>query len=208
MVAASIAQNLEVIDGAIVPVQPAYSEEKSLAANLSTTVDALATVFDMTAEEFVRRLDFELVKSDFAYIIVHTGNVEVRTAVAERMIAAGHDGPHELFRDLPLPVWEQGLRNSFKSPYIFGVNKFLGAEIGTLDASMMQELGAYQTLEQSVVCEMETGALPVNKNHDELRVLGLALDKRAAERVLKAVIALGMAENNPRLTMLKYNLQL
>ncbi|UWQ02838.1 hypothetical protein K3X44_05825 [Aliiroseovarius crassostreae] len=207
-VANRIAQLLEVKGAQIVAAQPAYSEADLFVARYCTTVEALADAVGLTATEFARRLDFDLMKSDFWYAITTTGSVEVRTIAAERMIAAGHNGERGLYRDLPRSLWEQGLRATFQSPYMFAVNDFLGPDIGTIDATMMRDLGAYQAMEPSVLGELETGELPVNTSHDPLRVLGLALSRSAAEQVLKEAIDLGMAQDNPRLLMLKYNLQL
>ncbi len=207
-VANRIAQFLEVKGTQIVAAQPAYTEADLFVARYCTTVEALADAVDLTATEFARRLDFDLMKSDFWYAITTTGSVEVRTIAAERMIAAGHNGERRLYRDLPRRLWEQGLRVTFQPHRMLEVNAFLGPDIGTIDATMMRDLGAYQAMEPSVLRELETGELPAYTSHDPLRVLGLALSKPAAEQVLKEAIDLGMAQDSPRLLMLKYNLQL
>lgn len=72
----------------------------------------------------------------------------------------------------------------------------------------MRDLLAYDCLEQTIREELATGKLPVNTSHDPVRVLGLLLDKNAAREALGQAIAIGMAEDNPRLNMLKLNLQL
>lgn len=209
MVAKHIARYLEVKeDSAIVPVQPDFADACLFSDVLRITVEDVAAVFDMQATEFVRRLDIGLVKSDFSYIITKTGSVEVRTIVVERLIEAGYEVGQAYYKDLPRHLWEHGLRSTFQSHYTSSVNNFLGPEMGTLDATMMRDLRVYQNMKRSVLCELETGELPVNEHHDELRILGLALNKSAAGQVLQEAIGLGMAEENPRLTMLHYNLQL
>lgn len=207
-VAQHIAKYLEVTDDLITPVAPEYREANLSVARLRTTVDALAMALNISAMDLVRLLSFELLKSDFWPIIVNTGSVEVRTIVAQRMIAEGHNGERGLYRNLPRSLWEQGLRATFQSQYVSAINDFLGPDLGTLDTNTIRDHRAFQDLERSVLRELETGQLPVNTRWDELRVLGLALNKPAAEQVRRKVIDLGMAPDNPRLAMLKYNLLL
>lgn len=207
-VAEHISKCLEVTKDGILPLMPAYSEANLFAALYSTSVDALAQALGVSSTDFVRRLSFDLLKSDFGSIIVHTGSTEVRTIVAQRMIEKNHNGERGLYRDLPRHLWEYGLRATFQSNYIFAVNDFLGPDIGTLDTEIVGELFAFQNMERSVRRELETGQLPVNTSYDELRVLGLALNKQSAEQVLNKAISLGMASDNPRLSVLKYNIQL
>lgn len=80
--------------------------------------------------------------------------------------------------------------------------------MGTMDATTMQELLAYQMMKASVLSDIENGKLPVNRSYDALRVLGLTVDKTAAAQVLREAVALGMKADNPRLLMLKLNLEL
>lgn len=73
---------------------------------------------------------------------------------------------------------------------------------------MMRESAAYETVAPSIRREIESRKLPVNNHYDDLRVLGLIVDKTAAKELLDNALALGMKPTNPRLNMLKFNLAL
>jgi hypothetical protein len=203
-----IAWHLEVTAGRIKAASLQHADAR-LSVNFGcTTVDALAAALNLSPIDLVKRWDRKLFDTDLWMLILETGSIEVRSAFAERRLDEGDGVTAKLLRGAARPLWERGLRTTFQSPYIFSVYEFLGPEIGTIDSKAMLELSAYQTMERSVLQELETGRLPVNKGYDELRVLGLALDKDAAAQVLREATALGMSADNPRLTMLKFNLQL
>jgi len=79
---------------------------------------------------------------------------------------------------------------------------------GTLDAVQMREMLSYQAVEASVLRELETGKLPVNTSYDPLRAVAFCINKESAAHVLEKALSLGMSPDNPRLTMLKFNLAL
>lgn len=170
------------------------------------TLEPLAEALNLTPIQFATRCD--ITNTDFWFLILWSEDVAVRSIYAERRLDSGNEITAYLVRGVSRELWERGLRATLQSEYLFSVNDFLGPEIGTLDSIVMREHRAYKHLKHSIFREIETGQLPVNKHYDELRVLGLALNKEAAAQIMQEAISYGMAADNPRLTMLKLNLAL
>ena len=116
--------------------------------------------------------------------------------------------PLSLFDGLARPLRESGLQAMLKSAYFNSVQDYLGPDNGTLNPATMREWVAYDAMAGSVIDELQTRTLPVNKMSDPLRVLGKVVNKEAAGQVMEEALALGMRPDNPRLTMLKFNLAL
>ena len=203
-----IAWHLDVQADRIVASQPEYAKKVLLKNFACTTVEALASQLGLSPLDMIGRWDRDLFATDFWLLILRCDNVAIRSAYAERRLQDGQDVSPRLLRGVDPLLWEQGLRSTFKSQYMFTPFQFLGEKMGTMDATTMQELSAYKKMEASVLSEIEKGTLPVHNNWDPLRVLGLTVGKTAAAQVLREATALGMKEDNPRLLMLKLNLEL
>lgn len=158
--------------------------------------------------QFALRCDLNEEGSNFWFLILYTEDVEVRSAYVRRRLEQGKECTAYLLRGASRELWEAGLRAAFKSEYLYAVNEFLGPEIGTIDRTMMRDLRAYRQMEDSALREIECGQLPVNYSWDEFLILGRALNKEAAGQVIDEAISIGMDPDNPRLSMLKLNLQL
>lgn len=203
-----IAWHLDVLADRIVASKPEYAK-KVLSKHFGcTTVEALASQLGLSPLEMVRRWDRDLFAADFGHLVHRCDDAAIRSAYAERRLQDGQEVSAEFLRGVDPVLWERGLRSTFQSPYIMHPFRFLGEKMGTMDASTMQDLLAYQIMKASVLSEVEKGKLPVNSSYDPLRVLGLTVDKTAAAQVLREAVALGMKEDNPRLLMLKLNLEL
>lgn len=203
-----IAWHLDVQQDRIVASKPEYVKRVFLKNFACTTVEALASQLGLSPLDMIRRWDRDLFYADFLMLIVRCDDVAIRSAYAGRRLQDGLEVWPQLLRGVDPSLWERGLRSTFQTAYIFSPFRFLGDKMGTMDASTMQELAAYKTMRASVLHEIEKGVLPVNKSYDQLRVLGLTVDKTAAAQVLREAIALGMSGDNPRLLMLKLNLEL
>jgi hypothetical protein len=175
-----------------------------------TNFDALAEALGLRPQEFARQSDLEVLGFLFISLVATTGDVETRSIVASRMLDTARPDrlPLSLLGGVERPLWERGLRATFKSNYWNVVQEFLGPETGTLNPLQMRELACFDSLKGSVITELETGKLPVNTSYDPLRAVALSVDKAAAEEALEEALSLGMKIDNPRLTMLKFNLAL
>lgn len=175
------------------------------------TFDALARTLGLSPAELAHRIDLDGLGKDLMSVVAGTGDVEARSIFAERLLDRGTGGESlslRLFDGVAHPLWERGLQAMFKSPYVNSVQDYLGTETGTLDSSRMREWVAYDMMPASVTNELQKRELPVNKMYDPLRVLGKVVDKEAAHQVIEEALALGMRPDNPRLTMLKFNIAL
>jgi hypothetical protein len=175
-----------------------------------TTFDELASALGIGARELAERADLDDLGSGFELLVVLSANVEARSIVASRMLeeASPDRINYRLFEGVARPLWERGLRSTFRSNYFSAVGDYLGLASGSLDPAQMRQLLCYEGWEESVVTELKTGKLPVNKSYDPLRALALVIDKTAAAEVLERALSLGLTKENPRLTMLKLNLAL
>lgn len=192
-----------------VPPEPyGFSYYKEFAC---VSFDALAAALGLPPAELARRIDLDGLGKDVMPVAAGTGDVEIRSIFAERLLDRGTGGESlslSLFPDLAQPLWERGLQAMLKSPYLNSVQDYLGTKTGALDSSKMREWVAYDSMPGSVIDELQKRQLPVNKAYDPLRVLGKVVDKEAAHQVIQQALALGMSPDNPRLTMLKFNVAL
>ena len=173
--------------------------------------DALAGALGLSPTELARRIDLDGLGKDLMPVAAGTGDVQVRSIWAKRLLdrqTGGESLSLTLFEGVAQPLWERGLQAMLKSPYVNSVQDYLGAKTGTLDSSKMREWVAYHGMPVSVTDELQKRQLPVNKAYDPLRVLGKVVNKEAAHQVIREALALGMSPDNPRLTMLKFNLAL
>ena len=195
--------------GYTVPPEPYISlfyKERACAS-----FEALGGALGLQPPELARRIDLDRLAKDLMVMMAATGDVESRSIVVERMLEQGTGGEHislTLFTGVAQPLWERGLQAMLKSEYWNSVQEYLGDRTGTLDASKMREWVAYDKMPVSVTNELQNRKLPVNKAYDPLRVLGKTVNKEAARQVIEEALALGMDPDNPRLTMLKFNLAL
>jgi Family of unknown function (DUF5691) len=209
--AAELVKHIKVENGIATYLRPPDNSVPWTQYFFSTRFDVLANALALHPHDLARMWSLEYLNSTFMSFIVLTGDVETRSIVASRLLEANVGADNismGIFRGLPRILWERGLRLTFQSNYIFSFVDFLGPEIGTLNVPLMRETRSYQLVAPSVTAEIKDRKLPVNKSWDPLRILGFGLNKEAAAEVLKEALALGMAENNPRLTMLKFNLAL
>lgn len=173
--------------------------------------DALARRLGLSPADLAHRIDLDGLGKDLLSVAAGTGDVTVRSILAKRLLDRGTGGeslPLILFEGVAQPLWERGLQAMLKSPYVNSVQDYLGAETGTLESSKMLEWLAYEEMPLSVINELQKHQLPVNKSYDPLRVLGKVVNKESAHQVIEEALALGMSPDNPRLTMLKFNVAL
>jgi len=209
--AAELAKHIKVAGGTVTyKIAPELHTHPFWVNWCCTTFDALAEALGLRPQELARQSDLEVLGFLFMHLVATTGDVETRSIVASRMLdtAPPEQLPLSLLGGVARPLWERGLRATFKSNYWNVVQEFLGPETGTLNALQMRELACFDSLKGSVIMELETGKLPVNISYDPLRAVALSVDKAAAEEVLEEALSLGMKIDNPRLTMLKFNLAL
>ncbi|CCD95466.1 conserved hypothetical protein [Bradyrhizobium sp. ORS 375] len=173
------------------------------------TFDLLARERGVSSRDLAEQSDLTELGRDFLWLVVETGDVEIRSIIASRLLDLGQPpDPIALFAGLPRPLWKRGLRATFKSNYWHIVGEYLGPERGTLTAPQMGDWAPYKHWTKSVIAELKTGELPINETYDPLRALGLVVDKNTAREILHKAVALGMKDSHPRLTMLKFNLTL
>jgi len=207
--ATELAMHIAVSDASVKYKTPVAPHLKPFGARHErTTFDVLAKALRLSAQDLAQRCDFEDLGAHFMAMMYRTADVEARSLIAARLLDQNKAVHFALFKGVARPLWERGLRATFKSHYFSEVGEFLGIESGTLDASAMRELACFQFLDRSVTNELETGKLPVNGMYDPLRALALVVDKDAAKSALERAFSLGMKEDNPRLTMLKCNMAL
>ena len=209
--AAELAKHIKVAGGIVTYKVAPEPHASPFWVNWScTTFDALADALGLSSQDLARHSNLEVLGSKFMFLVTSTGDVEARSIVASRLLdTAGPDQlPTSLFTGVARPLWERGLQAVFKSNYWHVVQEFLGSKTGTLNSSQMHELVCYGSLEASVTRELEGGGLPVNTIYDPLRAVALCVDKAAAGEALEKAQSLGMKIDNPRLTMLKFNLAL
>jgi hypothetical protein len=209
--AAELAKHIKVSDGGVTYRTPPAPNTRPLSINFScTTFDLLANAVGLGPHDLARLSDLEELGSNFLMLLVLTGDVETRSIVASRMLERFPPDhiPIRLFGGVAPPLWERGLRAQFKSEYPSSVLDFLGAKAGTLDMSLVRQIKHYARMVPSVIQELDSGELPVNEMYDPLRILALVASRGAAGELLREARAAGIAEGNPRLTMLKFNMAL
>ena len=173
-----------------------------------TTFDVLAETLGMSPEDLARKIDVADVQESLRILILTTATAACRAIVAKRLVDAGRTDFRRFFDAADPETRAKGLRLSFPSPYPSTIFDFLGPDVGTLGIADMREIDQHRKMGKSVTRELEEGKLPVNIRHDPLREMALLADKAAAQSLLDEALGLGMAPNNPRLTMLRLNLAL
>lgn len=176
----------------------------------STTFAALADALGLTPEQLAHGAEIDFLDGHFLALATGTGDAEVRTILARRLLAtrSGDEIALYLFRGLDRGLWERGLQAYMQSNYWNSVQEFLGPERGQLTPAQMHEMAAFQQLEPSVIRQLKERKLPINTSYDPLRVVALSVGKEAAQEALDRALALGMKPDNPRLAMLRFNLAL
>jgi hypothetical protein len=205
--AAQLAKYMKMEDGRI----SSASEMDSTTRHVSyfcTTFEALAREFGLSPEDLARRSDLENLDSDFWWLAARTGSVAVRSIIASRMLDMKLFCARRLFTGVERELWNRGLQAALASEHSLDLRDFLGTETGIVTASQMRDLCFYKYLKQSILDEIDDGRLPVNTTYDPVRALALVVDKAAASELLDEVLSTGMKADNPRLTMLRYNLAL
>jgi len=196
-----------------ITISPEINAPGLMRTCFSTDLDVVAAVLGLTAKDIVRSVDMSSF-TDKTYhtcnayhLLISTDDIEARRILARRAVDGGLECP-TLVKDMEPDVWQKGLRLMFLSPYASAVFDFLGAKVGTLDMASIRQMSCYPNLAPSVTRERASGELPVNKIYDPLRCLALVASKDAAAELLEEARSAGIAPDNPRLTMLKYNLVL
>lgn len=72
----------------------------------------------------------------------------------------------------------------------------------------MHRMSAYATMRDWLAHQLKNKIKPVNNQYDPLRALALSVGKEAAQEAFDLALAAGMKPDNPRLTMLRFNLAL
>jgi hypothetical protein len=173
-----------------------------------TTFDVLSAALGMPPEDFARKIDLADIKDSLRILILLTANAACRAIVAKRLVDAGRTDFRRFFEAADPETRAKGLRLSFPSPYPSTTFDFLGPDVGTLGLADMREIDQHRKMGKSVTRELNEGQLPVNTRHDPMREMALLADKAAAQSLLDEALRLGMAPDNPRLTMLRFNLAL
>lgn len=206
--ARKFAADLTVTDETVRYREPPESYTKSV---LYTNFSALADALGLAPNDLAQRSALDETGKPLIQLAAMTGDAEVRSIFVARMLDSGNGGEHiplVMFAGISSSIWERGLKAMFASPYWNSVQDYLGNKTGSLDSAMMREWPCSHRISETVIAELEQGKLPVNLAYDPLRVLGKVVDKHAAAEVMDEALAAGMAPDNPRLTMLKFNLAL
>lgn len=175
---------------------------------LSTSIDTLANAFRITSAELVRYWDLDIAYTEFYMLLNKTGNPRIRSIVVERLIEENKHCDGVLLEGIIGDVWERALNATYKSQYPSSVFDFPNFTKGSLTYNLIRKVSHYNRLAQSITDELKDGKLPVNIRYDPLRILGLLANKNAAKDILTEAISIGIDPNNPRLTMLKFNIAL
>ncbi len=207
--AAKVAQFFTRSDDGSIQCALALHESTDGSCLAHTTFDVLAEVLGISPEDLARRIDLADFRDRLRILILTTASEACRAILAKRLVDAGiAEGNPKLFVAADRDTWEKGLRMTFASVYPSPVFEFLGRAAGTLDTPVIREIDRGWHLGKSVTRELEEGKLPVNTRYDPLRVLALLANKAAAQNLLDEALSLGMAPDNARLSMLRFNLAL
>lgn len=174
----------------------------------STDLDALVDALGITATDFARGFDLEHFKGDLFALSMRTTDMDARKILASRVAEAGKDCPAYLFKGVEPEVWKKALLVNLGSNYPSTAVNFLGLNLGTLDIADVRRLSQYSNMIPSIQREIETGERQIKTLYDPLRITGLLASKEAAAEVLNEALAAGITPDNPRLTLLTYNLAL
>ena len=173
-----------------------------------TNLDVLADVLGTSSMDMVTNVRLEDFTGNVFTLFPRTRDVEAKKFLAKRLADAGMECPTSLVPYIQSEDWENALRVTFKSEFPSTVFDFLGEKAGTLELSSVKQIKHYPKLTRSVTEELESGKLPINKSYDALRLLAFVANKDAAKALIQEALSAGMADDNPRLTMLKLNIAL
>lgn len=176
-----------------------------------TSFAAVAEALDLSPIELAHRVNLDGLGKSLMHIASKSADIDARIIMATRWLDQATDGetcPFSSLDDAPISLWKSGLHAMLWSHYWNSVEDYLGAKSGTLDYPEFVDWLAYEAMPASITNELEGGKLPINTAYDPLRVLGKIVSKAAARQLLDDALALGMKPDNPRLTMLKFNLAL
>ncbi|MEM7058252.1 MAG: DUF5691 domain-containing protein [Pseudomonadota bacterium] len=193
-------------EGRVELTSPAYADFKLRKHFQCTTFDHLAAALNLSPGKLANNWDLGLFSYDFLKLVIYTGDEENRLIVAGRAEAAGITLLTEIHPKIPQSIEDLRLSEALASQYPSTVIDVIGP--GKLDAPVMREWHHFQRMAKSVIEELEQGRLPVNKLYDPLRILGLAVTCDTAKDVREEALSSGMSPENPRLTMLNFNIAL
>lgn len=175
------------------------------------TFEALADALGLTSAQLAVRADLIDFKMSNFSMAAGSADPQARAILAARALDLGMGGesiPLGWFRGAEPGLWRRGLEAMKLSPYVNSVQEYLGLQTGTMKPAEMREWREFDFMRKSVEAQLTKGALPVNIQYDPLRYLGKIVDKEAARMVIDEAIAIGMKPDNPRLSMLRFNLAL
>lgn len=175
------------------------------------TFAALADALGLSSAQLAERADLTDFKMSNFSMAAGSADPEARAILAARALDLGMGGesiPLGWFKGAEPSLWRRGLEAMKLSPYVNSVQDYLGLQTGTMTTAEMREWREFDFMRNSVVAQLTRGKLPVNKQYDPLRYLGKIVNKEAAQQVIDEALALGMEPDNPRLTMLRFNLAL
>lgn len=175
----------------------------------NTTFAALAQTLGLTAVQLAHGAELDFLDSQFVSLAARSEDVDVRTIIAQRVLATHEPSaiPLMLFRDLDPGLRQRMLEAQFKSQYWHSVQEFLGPERGFLTPEQMHQMSAYEAVKVSMRIQLEQGK-PVNVAYDPLQAVAFSVGKEAAQELLDLVVSAGMKPDHPHLTMLRFNLAL
>jgi len=208
--AAALARHLTVQNGRVSyavrsepHLMPFYTEWQN------TTFAALAQALGLTPLQLAHGAELDFLDSQFVSLAARSEDVDVRTIIAQRVLATKEPSeiPLGLFRDLDPGLRQRMLEAQFKSQYWHSVQEFLGPERGFLTPEQMHQMSAYEAVKVSMRIQLEQGK-PVNISYDPLRAVAYSVGKEAAQELLDLVVTAGMKPDHPHLTMLYLNLAL
>ncbi|PTX56774.1 hypothetical protein C8N43_1436 [Litoreibacter ponti] len=191
-----------------VVVSPELHEPNMMRHIHSTDLETLAEVLGLTPMELVCAIDPENFKSDFWGFLMRTRDMKIRAAYLHRLAEAGLETPGRAVPDGEAELAQRALEVALASEYPSTVFDTLGDKAGTLDVATVRRISHFRRFASSITEELETGGLPVNIQYDPLRIVAFIASKDAAAELLQEALDLGMDPDNPRLTMLKFNLAL
>ncbi len=179
---------------------------------MCATFDSLAQALGLTTRQLAERADLEAFRmGNFSILVALSADLEARSILATRALDMGRGGESmslSWFDGVEPGLWRRGLEAMKASPYSNSVQEYLGDKTGTMSLAELLEWDAWEHMRQSVTRQIKERKLPVNIMYDPLRYLAKIVDKQAAQAILDEAIGLGMKPDNPRLTMLRFNLAL
>ncbi len=175
------------------------------------TFQALADALGLTGAQLAERADLQDFETSSFSMAAGSADPEARAILAARALDLGMGGesiPLVWFKGVESSLWRRGLEAMKLSPYVNSVQDYLGLQTGTMTPAELCEWREFDFMRKLVVAQLTKGALPVNIQYDPLRYLAKIVNKEAAQIVLEEALSLGMKPDNPRLTMLHFNLAL